>query len=67
MRALILISMLSVPAFAAKDLEQRPLVPGQPMTCEAMVKKPGEVELRNCRPAGQLPKSLQSLGERKAK
>lgn len=68
MRTLILLSMLSVPAFAAKtELEPRATSPGQVLTCEAMATKSKEVKHGECKPAASLPKSLQSLSERKSK
>lgn len=68
MRTIILLSMLSVPAFAAKtELEPKVTSPGQVLTCEAQASKSKEVVHSACKPSTSLPKSFQSLGERKSK
>lgn len=68
MRTLILISMISVPAFAAKsELEPKSTTRAQILTCETTVTKTRELKQGECRPANELPKTLQSLGERKSK
>jgi hypothetical protein len=68
MRTLILLSMLSVPAFAAKtELEPKATVPGQLLVCSASVTPSKEVQHGLCKPAAKLPQSFQSLGERKSK
>lgn len=68
MRLFILLSMLSVPAFAAKsELEPRPTTEGQVQVCDAKANKTKSVEHGKCAPAQKLPSTMQSLGERKSK
>lgn len=68
MRAILILSMLSVPAFASKmELEPRATAPGQVLTCTATATLSKEVKHGACVPAASLPPSVSSLGERKAR
>lgn len=68
MRIILLVSMLSVPAFASRsELEPRPASPVVVLTCEAKADKSKEVIQGACKPAAALPESKSSLSERKAK